>query len=89
MLIRKPEKVIRTWHTDSRIWDSFELRAGDVIVCTPPKTGTTSTQRIVGMLLAQSAESRQIMEEQPWLRTALHPDAGGERHRRPERWQAQ
>jgi len=73
MLIRKPEKVIRTWHTDSRIWDSFELHAGDIIVCTPPKTGTTWTQRIVGMLLAQSAEPRQIMEEQPWLDARFIP----------------
>jgi len=73
MLIRKPEKTIRTWHTDSRIWDSFELRAGDIIVCTPPKTGTTWTQRIVGMLLAQSAEPRQILEEQPWLDARFIP----------------
>lgn len=73
MLIRKPEKVIRTWHTDSRIWDSFELRGGDIIVSTPPKTGTTWTQRIVGMLLAQSAEPRQIMEEQPWLDARFIP----------------
>jgi aryl sulfotransferase len=75
MLIRKPEKTIRTWHTDTRIWDSFELRAGDIIVCTPPKTGTTWTQRIVGMLLAQSAEPRQIMEEQPWLDARFIPQA--------------
>ncbi len=73
MLIRKPEKVIRTWHTDSRIWDNFELRAGDIIVCTPPKTGTTWTQRIVGMLLTQSLEPRQIMEEQPWLDARFIP----------------
>ena len=32
MLIRKPQKVIRTWQTDSRVWNSFELRAGDIIV---------------------------------------------------------
>ncbi|MDZ4306720.1 sulfotransferase domain-containing protein [Allopontixanthobacter sp.] len=75
MLIRKPERTIRTWHTDSRIWDSFELRAGDIIVCTPPKTGTTWIQRIVGMLLAQSAEPRQIMEEQPWLDARFIPQA--------------
>lgn len=73
MLIRKPEKTIRSWHTDTRIWDRFELRAGDVIVCTPPKTGTTWTQRIVGMLLEQSAEPRQIMEEQPWLDARFIP----------------
>ncbi|GMN03143.1 sulfotransferase domain-containing protein [Erythrobacter sp. MTPC3] len=73
MLIRKPEKTIRTWHTDSRIWDGFELRAGDIIVCTPPKTGTTWTQRIVGMLLAQSTEPRHIMDEQPWLDARFIP----------------
>ncbi|MEO0870832.1 MAG: sulfotransferase domain-containing protein [Pseudomonadota bacterium] len=73
MLIREPEKVIRTWQTDSRIWKSFELRAGDIIVCTPPKTGTTWTQRIVGMLLAQSAELQQVMDEQPWLDARFIP----------------
>lgn len=75
MLIRKPEKTLRTWHTDTRIWDSFEFRAGDIIVCTPPKTGTTWTQRIVGMLISQSAEPRQIMEEQPWLDARFIPQA--------------
>lgn len=73
MLIRKPQKVIRTWQTDSRVWNSFELRAGDIIVCTPPKTGTTWTQRIVGMLLAQSAQPQQIMDEQPWLDARFIP----------------
>ncbi|MEO0464017.1 MAG: sulfotransferase domain-containing protein [Pseudomonadota bacterium] len=73
MLVRKPEKVVRTWQTDSRIWDSFELRAGDIIVCTPPKTGTTWTQRIIGMLLAKSAQPQQIMDEQPWLDARFIP----------------
>ncbi|MEO0420394.1 MAG: sulfotransferase domain-containing protein [Pseudomonadota bacterium] len=73
MLIREPEKVIRTWQTDSRIWESFELRAGDIIVCTPPKTGTTWTQRIIGMLLARSAQPQQIMDEQPWLDARFIP----------------
>ena len=27
--------------TDTRIWDSFETRPGDVILSTPPKCGTT------------------------------------------------
>lgn len=71
--MRKPEKVLRTWHTDSRIWDRFELRAGDIIVCTPPKTGTTWTQRIVSMLLNQSAEPRPFLDEQPWLDARFLP----------------
>jgi len=66
MLVREPQNTIRTWHTDTRIWGDFELRADDILICTPPKTGTTWTQRIVSMLLHQSAESRPFIDEQPW-----------------------
>lgn len=37
--------------TDNRIWDHFTLRAGDVVVSTPPKCGTTWTQALVLSLL--------------------------------------
>jgi hypothetical protein len=37
--------------TDSRIWESFELREGDVIVSTPPKCGTTWMQALVVSLI--------------------------------------
>ena len=47
MLIRTAERIVRTWHSDSRVWDRLEPRAGDIIVCTAPKCGTTWTQRIV------------------------------------------
>lgn len=73
MLIRPALKTIRTWHTDTSIWDDFVFRAGDIVVVTPPKTGTTWTQRIIDMLLHQSAAPRQIMEEHPWLDARFVP----------------
>ena len=37
--------------TNTDIWDEFQLRPNDVIVCTPPKCGTTWTQALVLSLL--------------------------------------
>lgn len=36
---------------DSRRWDHFETRAGDIVVSTPPKSGTTWMQEVVHSLL--------------------------------------
>lgn len=36
---------------DSGRWDGFRPRAGDIIVCTPPKCGTTWTQMICALLV--------------------------------------
>jgi hypothetical protein len=38
---------------DSSRWDSFERRPGDIIICTPPKCGTTWTQMICALLVLQ------------------------------------
>lgn len=53
----KPERV----HTytdlimDSARWDAFQPRAGDIIVCTPAKCGTTWTQMICALLVHQTS----------------------------------
>lgn len=67
MLIRNANEVVRNWHADSRAWDGFKARAGDIMVVTPPKCGTTWTQRIIGMLLRQSTEPHVVMMDQPWI----------------------
>jgi aryl sulfotransferase len=73
MLTSPARKEIRSWTTDSRRWSRYVPRAGDVIVCTPPKTGTTWTQRIVSLLIFQSAEARPIIQTAPWLDARFHP----------------
>ena len=54
--------------TNTDIWDSFQLRPNDVIVCTPPKCGTTWTLNIVMMLIhggvVPDAGNR---DDAPWL----------------------
>lgn len=67
MLIRRAERVVRSWHSDSRVWERLEPRAGDIIVCTAPKCGTTWTQRIVSMLMLQSPAPIPVMQMHPWL----------------------
>src|SRR5215468_3761384 len=42
--------------TDSRRWDRFIPRTGDILISTAPKCGTTWTQRIVSLLVFQSTE---------------------------------
>ncbi len=48
-----PERVhsYRTPAADSDRWAGFEHRAGDILVCTPPKCGTTWTQMICALLV--------------------------------------
>jgi hypothetical protein len=36
---------------DSRRWDAFALREGDVVISTPAKCGTTWTQMLVALLV--------------------------------------
>jgi aryl sulfotransferase len=41
---------------DSDRWDGFTHRAGDILVCTPPKCGTTWTQMICALLVHQTPD---------------------------------
>ncbi|MGH6870065.1 MAG: sulfotransferase domain-containing protein [Rhizomicrobium sp.] len=67
MLSRAPQKIVRDWVHDSRHWDRYKPRPGDVVVATAPKVGTTWTQRIVSLLIFQSPEPRPIVETSPWI----------------------
>lgn len=88
-LVRAPTREYRTMIMDSHRWDGFQPRAGDIVVATYPKCGTTWTQRIVDMLIHQSAAARPIMETYPWLdATFFNPieddlaNLEGQQHRR-------
>lgn len=71
MLTHAPKEVWRTWIVDSRRWDTYKPRPGDVVVATAPKVGTTWTQQIVSLLIFQSAEPRAIQEVSPWIDVRL------------------
>ena len=70
-LVNTPARNYHTMIMNSARWDGYRPRAGDVIVATYPKCGTTWTQRIVGLLIHQSPAPRDIMGESPWLDSAL------------------
>lgn len=59
---------------DNRRWERFEHRAGDIIVCTPPKCGTTWMQTIVNTLLFPNGGlPGPIMEIAPWIDARFEP----------------
>lgn len=62
--------------TDSRLWSRFNARAGDVIVSTPPKSGTTWTQGIVALLLSGDPQvDANPSFNAPWFDANFHdPD---------------
>jgi hypothetical protein len=54
--------------TNTRIWDSFDLREDDIILSTPPKCGTTWSQAILMMLIqGEAVTDRPIWRESVWL----------------------
>jgi aryl sulfotransferase len=54
----RPERIhsYTTVVYESDRWDGFAHRAGDILVCTPPKCGTTWTQMICAVIVHQSPE---------------------------------
>lgn len=74
---------------DSNRWDGFELRPGDIIISTPPKSGTTWTQMICALLILQEPELPLPLDTlSPWIdmvtrpRTDVFADLDAQRHRR-------
>lgn len=59
---------------DSRRWQAFQPRDGDIVVCTPAKSGTTWTQGILAMLIAgDPGVDAQTSMKSPWIDIALRP----------------
>src|SRR5689334_16801525 len=61
------EHVYQNHHLDSTRWDHFTPRAGDIVIATPIKSGTTWTQAIVLHLIAQDRQQRDIWRNSLWL----------------------
>ena len=61
-------RIYKTHSLDSTAWDHFKPRAGDAIITTALKAGTTWMQTIVGNLIFQDQEMpRPLWELTPWL----------------------
>lgn len=66
-------RVYRTWMMDSARWDAYRPRAGDVVITTYPKCGTTWMQQIVALLIFQTPEPRPVTEIGAWVDRRLDP----------------
>ncbi len=67
MLIRPALREFRNWTTDSRRWNGYTPRPGDIVVATAPKCGTTWMQRIVCLLIFQDTRPRPLPVISPWI----------------------
>jgi len=70
-LARAPAQIVRTPVADSRRWDQFKPRDGDIVIGTFAKCGTTWTQRIVDLLVFQTPDVRPFGEISPWLDSTI------------------
>lgn len=74
---------------DSDRWRGFAFRAGDIVISTPPKSGTTWAQMICALLVLQEPVLKQPLSVlSPWLdmlsraRRDVVADLEAQRHRR-------
>ena len=71
-----PERLhaYRTPVYDTDRWESFTHRPGDIMVCTPPKCGTTWTQMICALLVHQTPQLPQPLTRlSRWIERVTQP----------------
>jgi len=72
-----PPERAHAYHTpvyDSDRWDGFTHRPGDILVCTPPKCGTTWSQMICALLVHQSPQLPQPLTRlSRWIERVTQP----------------
>ncbi|MGK2879527.1 MAG: sulfotransferase domain-containing protein [Mycobacterium sp.] len=60
--------------SDNLRWDALNLRAGDIVISTPPKSGTTWTQRLVSLLIFDGPDlPAPLPTLSPWLDLTAQP----------------
>src|SRR3954451_3046742 len=74
--VQPPRTRYRSIVADSGRWDDFDFRAGDVVISTPPKCGTTWTQMLCALLIFDGPEFYAPLSRiSPWLDMSLYsPD---------------
>lgn len=84
-----PMRHYRTLVFDSARWSDIELRAGDIVVSTPPKSGTTWTQMLCALLIFDGPDFPAPLEQlSPWVDMLDRPidevraTLAAQRHRR-------
>jgi aryl sulfotransferase len=89
MLVRPAQREYRTFAQDSRYWDGYRPRSGDVVIATAPKCGTTWMQQIVCSLIFQDPAPRSLPAVSPWVEARFRSTAEqmqslleGQTHRR-------
>jgi len=60
-------KEVQNHHMDSRVWNDFNYREGDIVVGSYIRSGTTWLQQIVGQLIFNGKADVPIAEIAPWL----------------------
>src|SRR4051812_32156946 len=61
---------------DSSRWWDFQFRAGDIVISTPPKCGTTWTQMLCALLIFDSHEFYAPLSQiSPWFDMSLYSPA--------------
>src|SRR5215207_4353348 len=69
-----PRTRYRSIIADSSRWDGFAFRAGDVVISTPPKCGTTWTQMLCALLIFDGpAFPAPLGDISPWLDMNIRP----------------
>ncbi|HEU5434326.1 MAG TPA: sulfotransferase domain-containing protein [Thermomicrobiales bacterium] len=69
-----PRTRYRSIIADSRRWDDFAFRPGDIVISTPPKCGTTWTQMLCALLIFDGpAFPASLDAMSPWLDMCNRP----------------
>ena len=66
-------REIISHYLDSRAWNEFAFRDGDIVIATYAKSGTTWTQQILSELIYGGAENINVHELSPWIELRILP----------------